>query len=72
MLYTHLAVLYSLLIAGTVSVAKHALTKADSMFVIICVASPQRFTCGTSPFGRSGMPVSSPLCTQTRYCCNFE
>jgi hypothetical protein len=40
MLYAHLAVLYSLLIAGTVSVAKHDLTKADSMFVIICVASP--------------------------------
>ncbi|KAJ3507906.1 hypothetical protein NMY22_g16789 [Coprinellus aureogranulatus] len=40
MLYAHLSVLYSLLIAGTVSIAKHELTKADSMFVLICVASP--------------------------------
>ncbi|KAJ3549040.1 hypothetical protein NMY22_g1039 [Coprinellus aureogranulatus] len=40
MLYAHLSVLYSLLTAGTVSIAKQELTKADSIFVLICAASP--------------------------------
>lgn len=40
MLYAHLSVLYSLMIAGTVSVAKHDLTRADAMFVLIAASSP--------------------------------
>ncbi|KAJ3527533.1 hypothetical protein NMY22_g9754 [Coprinellus aureogranulatus] len=40
MLYAHLSILYSLVIAGTVSIAKHELTKADGIFVLICASSP--------------------------------
>ncbi|KAF6744069.1 hypothetical protein DFP72DRAFT_764153, partial [Ephemerocybe angulata] len=40
MLYAHLPVLYSLLIAALVSVMKGELTRGDGIFVIVTVASP--------------------------------
>ncbi|KAF5313592.1 hypothetical protein D9611_010131 [Ephemerocybe angulata] len=40
MLYAHLAVLYSLLIASLVSVTKGQLSKVDGIFIAVAVASP--------------------------------
>ncbi|KAF6753939.1 hypothetical protein DFP72DRAFT_1127682 [Ephemerocybe angulata] len=40
LLYAHLSVLYSLLIAGLVSVLKGELSRGDGIFVIVTVASP--------------------------------
>ncbi|KAF6750091.1 hypothetical protein DFP72DRAFT_1013652 [Ephemerocybe angulata] len=40
MLYAHLAVLYSLLIASLVSLTRGALSKLDGIFIVVAVASP--------------------------------
>lgn len=40
MLYAHLSVIYSLLIAAVISMVKGELSKADGIFVVVSVASP--------------------------------
>ncbi|KAF6764592.1 hypothetical protein DFP72DRAFT_1163498 [Ephemerocybe angulata] len=61
MLYAHLAITYSLLIAALVSMLKGELSRADGLFVIVAVASPPSIALWYFTFKSLWIRASFPL-----------